>query len=259
MIEAGYWAKLLIEMKSVAWPGILRDEERVDQMIGECFVSWATHLRARNSQTYIRNDPRDDLNESNDATDPVDDDSVTNYTHQIIISRDKKTGKTTGKAREWEWIPPVYQEIYVSVLESRESVLRCQIIYYPRVSTNISLVCLQHSALYIILCSGKFQPRLFTNLKYLDKSRMSLADCGPVCLCCDARLRSHTIVFHWLTICFSCSPFVMAASHKNPSDIVTQPRPVTLLRLISVTHTHKHLANCHTTKSKTPDILFYAE
>ena len=126
----------------------------------------------------------------------------------------------------------------------------------PRVSTNISLVCLQHSALYIILCSGKFQPRLFTNLKYLDKSRMSLADCGPVCLCCDARLRSHTIVFHWLTICFSCSPFVMAASHKNPSDIVTQPRPVTLLRLISVTHTHKHLANCHTTKSKTPDIFY---
>ena len=90
MIDARYWAKLLIEMKSVAWPGILRDEERVDQMIGECFVSWATHLRARNSQTYIRNDPRDDLNESNDATDPVDDDSVTNYTHQIIISRDKK-------------------------------------------------------------------------------------------------------------------------------------------------------------------------
>ena len=84
-------------MKSVAWPGILRDEERVDQMIGECFVSWATHLRARNSQTYIRNDPRDDLNESNDATDPVDDDSVTNYTHQIIISRDKKQEKQQGR------------------------------------------------------------------------------------------------------------------------------------------------------------------
>ena len=60
-------------------------------------MSQATHLRARNSQTYIRNDPRGDLNESNDATDPVDDDSVTNYTHQIIISRDKKQEKQQGR------------------------------------------------------------------------------------------------------------------------------------------------------------------
>ena len=45
---------------------------------------------ARNSQTYIRNDPRDDINDSNDATDPVDDDSVTNYTRWLIFSRDKK-------------------------------------------------------------------------------------------------------------------------------------------------------------------------
>ena len=74
----------------MAWPGILRDEERVDQMIRGVFCELSHTSKARNSQTYIRNDPRDDLNESNDATDPVDDDSVTNYTHQIIISRDKK-------------------------------------------------------------------------------------------------------------------------------------------------------------------------
>ena len=253
MIDAGYWgAKLLIEMKSVAW------EMRRGWIRWSGSVLWAEpHIcEARNSQTYIRNDPHDDLNESNDATDPVDDDSVTNYTHQIIISRDKKLENNRR-----EWIPPVYQEIYVSVLESRESVLGCQIIYYPRVSTNISLARLSPAlrTLYNSVFWQVSAPRVFTNLKYLDKSRMSLADCGPVCLCSDARLRSHTIVFlYWLTICFSCSPFVMAASHKNPSDIVTQPRPVTLLRLISVTHTHKHLANCHTTKSKTPDILFHA-
>ena len=73
-----------------------------------------SHTRAvRNSQTHIRNDPRDDINDSNDATDPVDDDSVTNYTRMIIISRDKKTGKQQGRL---EWIPPVYQEIYVCCL-----------------------------------------------------------------------------------------------------------------------------------------------
>ena len=56
-----------------------------------------SHTRAaRNSQTHIRNDPRDDINDSNDATDPVDDDSVTNYTRMIIISRGQKDWKTTG-------------------------------------------------------------------------------------------------------------------------------------------------------------------
>ena len=71
---------LLIEMRSLAWPEILRDEEGGSDDRGVfCELS---HTRAvRNSQTHIRNDPRDDINDSNDATDPVDDDSVTNYTH----------------------------------------------------------------------------------------------------------------------------------------------------------------------------------
>ena len=156
-----------------------------------------SHTRAaRNSQTYIRNDPRDDINDSNDATDPVDDDSVTNYTrcYAGLLSVAIKNWKTTGRL---EWIPPVYQEIYVCVCVCclPDSVLRCQIIYYSRVSTNISPVCrlCLHSALDIILCSGKFH-RVFTNLKYPDKSRMSLADCGPVCLCCDARSQPHNSV-----------------------------------------------------------------
>ena len=105
-----------------------------------------SHTRAvRNSQTHIRNDPRDDINDSNDATDPVDDDSVTNYTRMIIISRDKKTGKQQGVdstclSRDLCVLPHLTQ--------SRDSVLRCQIIYNSQVSTNISPVC-PHSALYI--------------------------------------------------------------------------------------------------------------
>ena len=91
--DGRYWASLLIEMRSLAWDSE-RWEGGSDYRGVFCELS---HTRAaRNSQTHIRNDPRDDINDSNDATDPVDDDSVTNYTRMIIISRGQKDWKTTG-------------------------------------------------------------------------------------------------------------------------------------------------------------------
>ena len=140
---------------------------------------------ARNSQPYIRNDPRDDINDSNDATDPVDDDSVTNYTRWIIFSRDKKLENN----REARVDPTCLSRdlcLCVCVLPSRLCFEMSNHLLLASFHKHLSRPCL-HSALDIILCSGKFQ-RVFTNLKYPDKSRMSLADCGPVCLCCDARL-----------------------------------------------------------------------
>ena len=76
---------LLIEMRSLAWPEILRDEEGGSDDRG-VFCELSHTRAARNIQTHIRNDPRDDINDSNDATDPVDDDSVTNYTHAWLLS-----------------------------------------------------------------------------------------------------------------------------------------------------------------------------
>lgn len=68
----------------MAWAENLRDEEGGSNYRG-VFCEPSHTREARNSPTYIRNDLCDDTNESNDATDPVDDDSVTNYTDALYF------------------------------------------------------------------------------------------------------------------------------------------------------------------------------
>ena len=87
---------------------------------------------ARNIKTYNTNDPAVDINEADDATDPVDDDDYVTNDSKLLWAGIKSI-KTTRKAGIHLFIR---RFMFCSSPLDSFSVFRCSVIYYGAKNTN---------------------------------------------------------------------------------------------------------------------------